>query len=196
MIDAHGVCVQMNCSSVESRSAKFICWASFVRWRQYASSRMSPCLSNTMPVANELASTYAFNSSLDMLQFPRTGSSRVTLASTSSMIRLGEASSARSSHLLITAVTHLFRTLAIMHSQPQTGKWPTNFPHMENMVWRVISAGGSGITVPCSPQTLRPSTLAPCFRCSGSSQVKSKDSNFTLTSPADITSSFTYMSLM
>ena len=154
-----------------------------------------PCLSNTTPVANQLASTHAFNSSPDTLQLPWTGSSQVTLISTSSMTSLREASSTGSSHFL---VMHLFRTPAIMHSQLQTEKWPTNFPHMENTVRHVISAGGSGIAVPhfqhkvsCSPQTLRPSTLALCFRHSESLQVRPKDSNFTLTSSTDITSSFT-----
>ena len=124
---------------------------------------------------------YVFNSSLDTLQLPWTGPSRVTLTSTSSTTRLSEASLTRSSHPLVTAVTHLFRTPAIMHSQLQTGKWPTNLPHMRNMVRHVISAGGSGITilhfqlkVSHSPQTLRPSTLALCFRYSWSLQVKTK----------------------
>ena len=68
------------------------------------------------------------------------------------------------------------------------------------MVRCVISAGGPGIAVPwfqckvlCSPQILKPSTLALYFKYSGSLQFRKKDSNFTLTSSADITSSFTYV---
>ena len=172
-------------------------------WTKTISSRTSLCLSNTTPVANELASTHVFNPSPDTLQLPQTRSSQVTLANTSSTTRLREATSTRSSDPLVTAVTCLFRTLAIMHSQLQTRKWPTNFPHMENTVRRAISAGVFKIAVShfkrkvsCSPQTLRPSTLAPCFRHSGSLQVGPNDSNFALTSSADTISSFTYMSSM
>ena len=131
-----------------STSAKFIYWASFVGRSQHASSRMSPCLSYTTLVANDLKSTHGFNSFLHTLQLPQTGSSQVNLASTSSTTRLREASSTGSSHPLVTAVTHLFRTLAITRSQLQTENWPTNFSHMEKTVRHVISAGGSGIAVP------------------------------------------------
>ena len=149
---------------------------------------------------HHLLDAHAFNSSPDTLQSPWTGSLQVFLTSTPSMTCLSETASTGSSHSLVTVVTHLFRTLAITHSQLQTGKCPTNFWHMENMVCHVISAGGSGIAVPrfqCkmwrSPQTLRPNTLALCFKRSGSLQIRPKDYNFVLTSSADTMSSFTYV---
>ena len=135
--------------TVASSSTKFICWVSFVGQSHYASSRMSSCLSNATPVAKELVSTHVFNSSLDTLQLPWTGSSRVTLTSTSFTTCLRETSSTGLSPPLVTTVTRLFRASAITRSQPQTGKWPTNFPHMENMVGRVIPVGDSGIAFPC-----------------------------------------------
>ena len=87
-----------HCYSLDS--AKFICRVLFVGQCQHASFRMSPCLSNTTPVANELASTHVFNPSPDTLQLPWTGSSQVTLASTSSTTHLREASLTGSSHPL------------------------------------------------------------------------------------------------
>ena len=129
--------------TMASSSAKFICWALFVRWSQHASSRMSPCLSNTMLVANKLVSTHAFNSSPNTLLLPWTGSSLIILACTSSTTCLREASSTRSSHRLVTAVTRLFRTPAankeVAHQLPTHRKDGVSC-HLCRVFWNCCSS--------------------------------------------------------
>ena len=63
-------------------------------------------------------------------------------------------------------------------SQVHTRKWPTSFPHRENMCWRVTMQGISGTLLhffhrreSFSPQTCRPRTLDPSPSHSGSLQT-------------------------
>ena len=72
---------------------------------------------------------------------------------------------------------HLINAVATL-IQPHTGKWPTIFPHGENMHRRVTMQGISGILLPrfnrrklFSSQTCRPRTLAPSLNCLGSLQT-------------------------
>ena len=153
--------------SVASSSTKLICWASFFRRSQYASSKTVPNRSNTTPVAKELASTHAFSSCPDTCHSPWARSLLRTLVYVSAIICLRESSSTISSHPSVTAVVHLFSTPVVAWNHPQTDKCPTNLPQIENVMRRFNTQGNSGTglshfyrKVLHSSQTSRPCTRA------------------------------------
>ena len=131
-------------------------------------------------------------------QSPRAGSSWRTLVSISTT---RGTSFTVSCYPFFTMLTSLFIIPVAAQSHLQTGKCPTNFPQMENTVHRINVTASSSIEFPrfhrsvlYFPQTLSPSTMAPSLNRVGSLLAKPKDSNLLLTSSAESTSLFTYMS--
>ena len=106
---------------VASSSARFMCLESFSGRSQQASSMMNSSTARATPRASELASTQTVNSFPSTHQFPRTGSSWVTLATVSVSMLCKAASRTSSSHPDYIDVARRFIATTATLSQPHTG---------------------------------------------------------------------------
>ena len=126
--------------------AKFMCWALLARQSQQGSSKMALYLSNPNPGRQRACINQC-------IQF-FSGHTPVTLSrlitahffNTSVTTCLKRTSITGLSHPLATMFTRLFISCT---ATSKSGKYPTSFSLIKNMVHHVILTGGSGIAVPC-----------------------------------------------
>ena len=181
--------MQLKPFSVSSSSAMLVCWTSPVGQNHHASSSTVPLLSNTPPIAREFASTHAFSSPVTQ-QIPQICHLGILL----SVLQL---SVAWERHLSWCHSTHLLPCLPVLivsvskWSHPQTGKYPTNFPLVENTTRHVSVTESSGTELLqfyavyyALPLTSSPNTRVLSFNPVGFLLVKPKDSSLFVTSLA------------